>query len=63
MQAQPPKLSIIDISGRLVLNSTIQLQKGNTTINKNIPAVASGIYFIRVSTSTENVVRKTISSN
>ncbi len=61
--AQPAKLSIIDISGRLVLNSTIQLQKGNTTINKNIPAVASGIYFIRVSTSTENVVRKTISSN
>ena len=59
---QSADISIIDISGRIILKSGIQLQKGNTAITKNIPAVMTrGIYYVRLFTSDEVVVRNTLS--
>jgi len=62
-KAQAANLSVIDVSGRTVLNSAIQLQEGNNTITKNIPNLLQGIYYIRLFTTEEAVVKNTVSRN
>lgn len=62
-KSQTANISIIDASGRAVLNSGIVLQKGNNTISKNIPAMANGIYYIKLVTADETVVKNTFSRN
>ena len=62
-KTQTANLSIIDISGRTVLNTLILLQKGDNTIRKNIPALAKGIYYVKLSTADETVVHNTLSRN
>ena len=62
-KTQTANLSIIDINGRIVLNAIVQLQQGNNRINKNIPAISKGIYYVKVSTTDETVVNNTLSLN
>ncbi|MBL0183868.1 MAG: T9SS type A sorting domain-containing protein [Chitinophagaceae bacterium] len=50
-------LTIIDASGRTILNYGITLQKGSNTINKSIPGLAKGIYYIRLFAPGETVVK------
>jgi len=58
---QTANLSIIDISGRTVFNIGIQLQNGNNIINKTVPNLSGGIYYIKLLTTNETVVKNTIS--
>jgi hypothetical protein len=60
---QTANLSIIDINGRTILNTAIQLQKGNNTVNRNIPPIAKGIYYIKLFTVDEIVVKNILSRN
>ena len=62
-KTQTANLSIIDISGRTVLNTGVQLQKGNNTINKNIPPIAKGIYYVKLFTNEETIVKNTFSQH
>mgnify|MGYP003459580617 len=62
-KTQAANLSITDISGRTFLNTGIHLQKGDNTIIKNIPAIAKGIYSIKLFTAEETIVRNTFSQN
>lgn len=56
-KAQPANLSIIDVNGRIVLNTNIQLQRGSTTVNKNTSPLPKGIYYLRLFTDKETIVK------
>jgi hypothetical protein len=56
-QNQKAVLALFDVNGRLFLNEPVQLQKGVTTINKNTAALSAGIYYIRLTTTDETVVK------
>lgn len=62
-KSQSANLSIIDVSGRVILNTSLQLSKGNNMINRNIPAITKGIYYVEVFTNEETVVKNTLSQN
>jgi hypothetical protein len=62
-QTQKANISIMDISGKTILNSDVVLQKGISTITKNIPLIANGIYYIKLFTSDKTVVKNTLSHN
>lgn len=59
-KSQPATLSLIDATGRVVLNNPIQLQAGMNTISKNIPALPGGVYYLRLFTSDETIVKNTV---
>jgi len=63
IQAQSANLSIIDVSGRTVLNSGIQLQRGTNTITKNIPNLLQGIYYVKLFTADEVLVKNALTRN
>ena len=62
-KTQAASLSIIDVTGRVLLNAEIKLQKGNNTITKSHPAISKGIYYVRIFTPEETVVHNTVSRN
>ncbi len=62
-KAQTANLSIIDISGRSILNTQVSLQKGNTTISKSTSVLTQGIYYVKLYTPEEMVVKSTVSRN
>jgi hypothetical protein len=62
-QAQNSGLTIIDMGGRTVFNSTVYLQQGSNVITKNVPGLLPAIYYVRVSTASGVVVKKAFSRN
>jgi hypothetical protein len=60
-QTQNASLSIIDISGRVVLTADLFLQKGVNTFTKTIPSLLTGIYYVKLFTKDETVVKNTYS--
>jgi len=62
-QTQKANISIMDISGKTILNSDVVLQKGISVITKNIPVIPKGIYYIKLFTSDETIVKNTLSRN
>ncbi|MGB5006768.1 MAG: T9SS type A sorting domain-containing protein, partial [Ferruginibacter sp.] len=62
-KSQTAHISIVDLSGRMILNAPVFLQKGNSAITKNIPAITKGIYYVRLFTTDETVVKNTFSTN
>lgn len=56
-KVQTAGLSIADVTGRIFLNTEVQLQKGDNTITRTIPAAAKGIYYVRLFTSEETIVK------
>jgi hypothetical protein len=56
-QNQKASIALYDANGRIFLNEPVVLQKGINTINKNIPAVAKGIYYVKVFTTDEMTVK------
>jgi hypothetical protein len=62
-KTQTANLSIFDVSGRIILNSQISLQNGNNTITKNLPAITKGIYYVKLFTAEETVVKNSLTQN
>lgn len=62
-KTQTANLSIFDVSGRVILNSQISLQNGNNTITKNLPAITRGIYYVKLFTAEETVVKNSFTQN
>jgi len=56
---QAALLAVTDVSGRLIFSADISLLQGNNSITKNIPALSKGIYYVRVFTKNETLVRDT----
>ncbi len=54
-------MSITDMNGRIVLQSRVVLQKGDNSIRLNIPVLARGIYYVRLLTPAETLVKSAIS--
>ncbi len=61
LKAQTANLSVIDATGRILLNTSLQLEAGLNTVSKNIPAMPAGIYYVRLFTAGETVVYNTLS--
>lgn len=57
---QPANLAVIDASGRVILQTGITLQQGVNSITKTLPAVANGLYYVRVITAEETIVKNAI---
>ncbi len=56
-QNQKATIAVFDVNGRVFFNEPVQLQKGVTTINKHTAVLSAGIYYIRLTTTDETVVR------
>ncbi len=61
-QSQAANIFIIDVSGKVVLNANLFLQKGMNTFTKSISLV-TGIYYIKLFTKEETVVKNAFSRN
>jgi hypothetical protein len=53
-------LSIFDMSGRLLLNQTLQLNKGNQILSKDISKLNTGTYFVSLTWNDQKVTDKLI---
>jgi hypothetical protein len=51
----------VDAAGRVVLKKQVQLQPGSNTLVNNIPAVNKGIYFIKMFTDMDQVIKTVLS--
>lgn len=60
-KTQEADICVVDINGRIISQGRMLLQKGNNTFTMAVPVVQRGIYYIRVSTHEEAIVRGTIS--
>ena len=60
---QKADLSIIDISGRTIFISGLLLQKGSNTITKSIPALSKGIYYVKLFTADETIIKNVVNRN
>ncbi|MBS1752906.1 MAG: T9SS type A sorting domain-containing protein [Ferruginibacter sp.] len=60
-KAQPANLAVIDASGRVVYNTSISLLPGTNNIIKTLPSIASGLYYVKVATPEESIIKNTIS--
>ena len=47
-------LAIMDITGKVLVNQQLNVIAGTATIPVNMPAVAQGIYFIKISDNTKS---------
>ena len=59
--AQVVNVVIADVNGRIVFTSPIQLQEGQNLINKQLSAVNTGIYFVKLF-STSSTISKSVFS-
>lgn len=62
-QSQSAGLSILNMNGQVVFNTEIQLQKGVNTFTRDIPLLPAGIYFFRLFTKEETIVKKVFSNS
>ncbi|MBS1510955.1 MAG: right-handed parallel beta-helix repeat-containing protein [Bacteroidetes bacterium] len=60
-KSQKAMLHVFDMNGRVYLATNIQLQNGNTTINKNTMPVSTGIYYVRVLAEGETIIKNILS--
>ena len=59
--AQSINMLVADVSGRILLTNQIHLSRGNNIIDKKLPSVNTGIYFIKLFNNLE-VISKSILS-
>lgn len=59
-KVQPANLVVIDASGRIIFNTNYTLQTGVNTITKTLPSVANGLYYAKVVTADETIVKNSI---
>jgi hypothetical protein len=60
---QKASLVLFDANGRMLLNENIILQKGLTTLDKNITTIPQGIYYLKLFTTDENAVKNIFSAD
>ena len=56
-------LAVIDGSGKVLLNTTVVLQKGVNSIEKTMAALSRGIYYIKLFNESDQVVKPTLIIN
>ncbi|MEO8569238.1 MAG: hypothetical protein ABI419_08880, partial [Ginsengibacter sp.] len=61
-QQQIMSLSVIDASGRTFLKTNVTLQKGFNSFNKFIPGITTGIYYIKLLTNKNFIVKPVLNS-
>jgi len=59
-KTQSANLAVIDASGRIILNTSITLQNGVNTIFKTLPAIANGLYYVKIVSAEETIVKSSI---
>ena len=62
-QNQKANLALFDMNGRMFLNEPVQLQKGMTTLNKSITALSRGVYYFKLFTAEETVVKNVFTTD
>jgi len=62
-QNQKTNFGLFDQNGRLLFTESILLQKGMNTINKNTQAISNGIYYLKLFTGAETVVKNILTTN
>ena len=62
-KTQTAKLSIIDVTGRTVLNTPVQLQKGSNSFTKTVPALFTGVYYVKLFSNGQIVIKNTFTIN
>jgi Right handed beta helix region len=60
---QKASLVLFDANGRMLLNETIALQKGLTTLDKNTATISKGIYYLKIFTPDETAVKNIFSAD
>jgi hypothetical protein len=60
---QKATLILFDATGRALITEAIILQKGLTTLNKNTGTIPGGIFYLKIFTIDENVVKNIFSTN
>ena len=58
---QTMNLSVVDASGRTFLKTTLTLQKGYNTFDKFIPNITKGIYYVKLLTNDNFIVKPVLS--
>lgn len=62
-QKESALISVIDNTGKILLNERVTLQKGMNFLDKTIQRTAQGIYYVRLQAGTETRVKNIVSSN
>jgi hypothetical protein len=62
-KTQTATLSIIDVTGRTVLNTPVQLQKGSNSFTKIVPALFTGVYYVKLFSNGQIVIKNTFTIN
>ncbi len=60
---QTMNLSVVDASGRTFLKTNIALQKGFNSFNKYIPGITTGVYYIKLFTNKNFIVKPLLNSH
>jgi hypothetical protein len=56
-------MTVIENSGRILLNKQVVLQKGMNFLSSDISPAAQSVYYVRLQTATESVVKNIMSNN
>ena len=60
---QKVNIVLFDANGSMLLNTTVLLQKGLNTINKNTTQLSAGIYYVQLVSTDEKLVKNILSIN
>ncbi|MEO8109629.1 MAG: PKD domain-containing protein [Ginsengibacter sp.] len=61
-QQQKMQLNVTDASGRTYLKTNVSLQKGYNTFSKFVPGISKGIYYIKLLTNDNFIVKPLLNS-
>ena len=61
-QQQEMHLSVTDASGRIYLKTNVSLQKGYNSFSKYVPGISKGIYYIKLFTNDNFIVKPLLNS-
>mgnify|MGYP000889329169 CR=1 FL=1 len=56
-------ITLLTASGQTILNTSKQLQPGTNTFSRNLPSLAPGIYYIRLASGDQTLVKRAFSSS
>ncbi|MEP6675980.1 MAG: T9SS type A sorting domain-containing protein [Ferruginibacter sp.] len=62
-QSKTANLALVDANGRILLNTPVTLQKGVNSIEKSTGTLSKGIYYIKLFTEDDRVVKSIMSND
>lgn len=62
-QQQQINIAVVDVAGRVLLSTPVAVQKGMNRIDKNLTALNTGVYYLKVFTNEEIITKPVLSSN